>query len=60
MSQKDFDGQIQVIVHARPRLVEFIQIGLVVGMQEALQSLKLGLVAHRDAYDGLVAASEKD
>src|SRR3954470_5125581 len=34
--------------------LQFIQIGLVVGMQEALQSLKLGLVAHRDAYDGLV------
>ena len=29
--QHDLDGHIQVVVHARPRFIQFIQIGLVVG-----------------------------
>src|SRR4051794_28689969 len=44
MLQQDFDGDIQVFIHAGPRLIELIQIGLVVSTQETLQTLELSVV----------------
>jgi hypothetical protein len=46
-TEHDPHGHIQVVAHLGPRFVELVQIGLVVGTQEAPQPPALGVVVHR-------------